>query len=119
MDIVEILVLTLSIPGMCLVLLILTCVEEWLGEYTEDGWAFRPADARRPLLLPVRTTTSHIRNIRHQACRRLSRMRRPAITVSRPAASTARPAAAYASSLLPDEPEPAADSAAAAGSRSR
>ena len=65
MDIVEILVLTLSIPGMCLVLLILTCVEEWLGEDTEDGWAFRPADARRPLLLPVRTTTSHIRNIFH------------------------------------------------------
>ena len=63
MDIVEILVLTLSIPGMCLVLLILTCVEEWLGEDTEDGWVFRPADARRPLLLPVRTTTSHIRNI--------------------------------------------------------
>ena len=46
MDIVEILVLTLSIPGMCLVLLILTCVEEWLGEDTEDGWAFRPADAQ-------------------------------------------------------------------------
>ncbi len=65
MDIVEILVLTLSIPGMCLVLLILTCVEEWLGEDTEDGWAFRPADARRPLLLPVRTTASHIRNICH------------------------------------------------------
>jgi hypothetical protein len=63
MDIVEILVLTLSIPGMCLVLLVLTCVEEWLGEDTEDGWAFRPPDARRPLLLPVRTTTSHIRNI--------------------------------------------------------
>jgi len=65
MDIVEILVLTLSIPGMCLVLLILTCVEEWLGEDTEDGWAFRLADARRPLLLPVRITTSHIRNICH------------------------------------------------------
>jgi hypothetical protein len=65
MDIVEILVLTLSIPGMCLVLLVLTCVEEWLGDDTKDGWAFRPADARRPLLLPVRTTTSHIRNIWH------------------------------------------------------
>ena len=65
MDIVEILVLTLSIPGMCLVLLILTCVEGWLGEDTEDGWAFRPADARRFLLSPVRTTTSHIRNICH------------------------------------------------------
>jgi len=65
MDIVEILVLTLSIPGMCLVLLILTCVEEWLGEDTENGWAFRPADPNRPLLLPVRTTTSLIRNICH------------------------------------------------------
>jgi hypothetical protein len=65
MDIVEILVLTLSIPVMCLVLLILTCVEGWLGEATEDGWAFRPADARRPLLMPVRTTTSLIRDICH------------------------------------------------------
>lgn len=64
MDIVEILVLTLSIPGMCLVLLILTRVEEWLGEDTEDGWAPRPAGARGPLLLPVRTT-SLIRNIFH------------------------------------------------------
>ena len=65
MDIVEILVLTLSIPAMCLVLLILTCVEEWLREDTEDGWALRPADASRPLLLPVRATTSLIRNIGH------------------------------------------------------
>ena len=65
MDIVEILVLTLSIPGMCLVLLILTRVEEWLGEDTEDGWASRPAGARGgPLLLPVRNT-SLIRNICH------------------------------------------------------
>ena len=64
MDIVGILVLTLSIPGMCLVLLILTRVEEWLGEDTRNGWAFRPAGARRRLLLAVRTT-SHIRNICH------------------------------------------------------
>jgi hypothetical protein len=81
MDIVEILVLTLSIPGMCLVLLILTCVEEWLGEDTEDGWAFRAADARRPLLLPVRTTTSHIRNIWHTR-RRLAKL--PVVQTDRP-----------------------------------
>jgi hypothetical protein len=65
MNMVEILVLTLSIPSVCLVLLVLTCVEEWLGEEPEDGWAFRPADAREPLPLPVGTTTSHIWNIFH------------------------------------------------------
>jgi hypothetical protein len=81
MDIVEILVLTLSIPGMCLVLLILTCVEEWLGEDSEDGWAFRAADARRPLLLPVRTTTSHIRNIWH-ARKHLAKL--PVVQTDRP-----------------------------------
>jgi len=64
MDIAEILVLTLSIPGMCLVLLILTHVEEWLGEYTEDGWAPRPAGARRPQMLPGRAI-SRLRNICH------------------------------------------------------
>ena len=37
MDIGEILVLTLSVPGMCLLLLILVRVEEWLGEDTNDG----------------------------------------------------------------------------------
>jgi hypothetical protein len=62
MDIVEILLLTLSVPGMFLVLLILTRVEEWLGEYTEDGWAPRPAGTGRPPLLPVRAT-SRIWNI--------------------------------------------------------
>ena len=44
MDIAEILVPILSVPGMCLLLLILVRVEEWLGEDTEDGWAPRPAD---------------------------------------------------------------------------
>jgi hypothetical protein len=81
MDIVEILVLTLSIPVMCLVLLILTCVEEWLGEDTEDGWALRPADARRPLLLPVRSTPSHIWNIFHDR-KLLAKL--PVVQTSRP-----------------------------------
>jgi len=62
MDIAEILVLILSIPGMCLLLLILARVEEWLGEDIEGGWASRPAAARRRQLLPVRTT-SRIRHI--------------------------------------------------------
>ena len=64
MDIGEILVLTLSVPAVCLLLLILTRVEEWLREDTQDGWASRPAGARRRLPLPVRTT-SHIRHISH------------------------------------------------------
>ena len=66
MDIVEILVLTVSIPGMCLLLLILTWVEEWLRDDTKDGWALRPAAARRRLPLPLRTT-SHIRHICHDS----------------------------------------------------
>ena len=62
MDIGEILVLTLSVPGMCLLLLILVRVEEWVGEDTNDGWASRSAVARRCLLLPVRAA-SHIGHI--------------------------------------------------------
>jgi hypothetical protein len=46
MDIAEILVLILSVPGMFLLLLILVRVEQWLGEDTEGGWAPRPAAAR-------------------------------------------------------------------------
>jgi hypothetical protein len=64
MDIGKILVLTLSVPAMCLLLFILTRVEEWLREDTQDGWASQLAGARRPLLLPVRRT-SHIRHIWH------------------------------------------------------
>ena len=64
MDIGEILVLALSVPAMCLLLIILTRMEEWLRDDTEDGWAPRPAAARRPPLWPVRTT-SHIRHICH------------------------------------------------------
>jgi hypothetical protein len=66
MDIGEILVLTLSVPAMCLLLVILVRVEEWLGEDTNDGWASRPAGARRRLLLPVHTT-SHIGHIWHDS----------------------------------------------------
>ena len=72
MDVGEILVLTLSVPAMCLLLVILVRVEAWLGEDTQDGWASRPASAHRPLLLPVRIllpvrTTSHIRHIWHDS----------------------------------------------------
>ena len=64
MDIGEILVLGLSTPAMCLLLVILTRVEEWLRDDAEDSWASRPAGARRRPLWPVRTT-SHIRHICH------------------------------------------------------
>ena len=66
MDIGKILVLTLSVPAMCLLLFILTRVEEWLREDAQDGWASRPAGARRPLLLSV-PRTSHIRDIWHDS----------------------------------------------------
>lgn len=66
MDIGEILVLTLSVPAVCLLVVILVRVEEWLGEDAQDGWASRPAGARRRLLLPVRTT-SHIGHIWHDS----------------------------------------------------
>lgn len=66
MGIGEFLVLTLSVPAVSLLLLILALVEEWLGEDTKDAWASRPADARRLLLLPVRTT-SRIRHFCHDS----------------------------------------------------
>jgi hypothetical protein len=66
MDIGEILVLALSIPGMCLLLLILTWVEEWLRDDAEDSWASRPAAACKRALWPVRAT-SHIRHICHDS----------------------------------------------------
>ncbi len=85
MDIGEILVLTLSVPAMCLLLLILVRVEEWLREDTQDGWASRPASARRPLLLPVRTT-SHIKHIcddsKHLAKLLVRRTNRPDVDLT-------------------------------------
>ena len=66
MDIGEILVLALSTPVVCLLLLILTWVEEWLRNDAKDSWASRPAGARRRSRWPVRAT-SHIRRICHDS----------------------------------------------------
>ena len=66
MDIGEILVLALSTPSMCLLLLILTWVEEWLRDDAEDSRASRPAGSRGRPQWPVRAT-SHIRHICHDS----------------------------------------------------
>ena len=80
MDVREILVLALSVPGMCLLLLILVRVEEWLAEDTNDSWASRLAGARRRLLLPVRAA-SHIGHICHDL-KHLARL--PVLRADRP-----------------------------------